>query len=366
MRRDQRPRTGQRRDGGVRVIRSDEVRFPGHEHPLIERRTSDRDEYADWRARGRRLTPARDAGLAVEGRLARQQRREARDRQRNLTIVALTTAAVLLSLAGWRYASDRKAAATPLYGSGSASAAPISAAHSGNKASEIFSNARSVRPSEPTPVFASYRDLQLRLPVPVDRLTEIGFHQASYTYALHMVTKMPDAKLADANNKRGTGRDISQQPKGKDAYLIGSVLRMWRPRPGKPDSAADVGAHPGTTVFAPVSGTVVKIKSYKLYGKWPDFEIHIRPDGYDKIDLVMIHVTDLSIAEGDHVDAGLTPIAHVRKLSDKVNDQLRDYVVGGGGDHVHIQLNNANDPTYKGLQGAIELEGDSTPATATP
>ena len=36
MRPHQRPRTGQRRDGEVRVIRTEYVRYPGHEHPLID------------------------------------------------------------------------------------------------------------------------------------------------------------------------------------------------------------------------------------------------------------------------------------------------------------------------------------------
>jgi hypothetical protein len=35
---------------------------------------------------------------------------------------------------------------------------------------------------------------------------------------------------------------------------------------------------------------------------------------------------------------------------------LGDYTVGGG-DHVHFQLNNAKDPQYKGLEGAVLPEG---------
>ena len=128
---------------------------------------------------------------------------------------------------------------------------------------------------------------------------------------------------------------------------------MWRARPGKPDTAADVGAKPGTTVISPVTGTVVKIKSYKLYGKWPDYEMHIQPDCLDNIDIVMIHLTEPSVKVGARVTAGVTPVAHVRKLSDKFTDQLEQYVKDGG-DHVHLQVNNADYPGYKGLDGAVE------------
>lgn len=138
--------------------------------------------------------------------------------------------------------------------------------------------------------------------------------------------------------------------------LVGSVVRMWRSRPGKPDSAADVGAPPGSNVLAPVSGQVIKIKSYKLYGKYDDYEIHIRPDGRDDIDCVMIHVTDLSVTVGARVKAGVTRVATVRKLSNVIHDQLGDYATGSG-DHVHLQFNNALDPRYKGLEGALAADG---------
>ena len=142
----------------------------------------------------------------------------------------------------------------------------------------------------PRPIFASYKKLKLHLPVRVKSLTEVGFHQASYAYALPMKTTLPDAKLSQASNHRGTRRKVATQTTGPDAVLVGKVLRMWRPRPGKPDTAVDVGAKPGTAVFAPVTGTVVKVKKYKLYGKWDDYEIHIQPDGYPDLDVVMIHV----------------------------------------------------------------------------
>jgi murein DD-endopeptidase MepM/ murein hydrolase activator NlpD len=281
--------------------------------------------------------------------------------------------ALLLAAIGWRYASDRKAAITPLMSLAAASsrsegASAAVASHYQTPDTAPRMSAITAK-SAATPFFASYKSLRLRLPVPVSALTEIGFHQAAYPYALHMKTTMADAKLADARRLRSTGR-ATDQPTGPDAVLQGQVLRMWRPRAGKPDSAADVGGRPGTPVLSPVDGTVVKIKAYKLYGRWDDYEIHIQPDGFSNIDLVLIHVTNLAVAVGDQVTGGVTQLASIRKLSDKYHDQLADYTRGGG-DHVHVQLNNADYPGYKCLQGAIDPETDngitpSVPSTPLP
>lgn len=362
----QRPRTGQRRDDGVRVIRTDDIRYPGADHPLIDRIAED-NSADEARSGTGRFIPARDTGLALEGRAARLERHKARTRRRTVAIIVGVAIALLAGALGWRYTSDQRAAGMPLTadsgpGASTAGASPVAAHAQYRSIGDLFRSASRPK-TPPTPIFAAYRGLKLRLPVPVARLTELGFHQAAYPYALRMTTPLPDAKLSEAGNRQGTGRDATSQPTGEDAVLVGKVLRMWRPRPGRPDTAADVGGRPGTKVYSPVTGTVVKIKTYKLYGKWSDFEVHIRPDGYPQVDLVMIHVTDLTVKQGARVEAGVTQVASIRKLSDKVNEQLADYMKGGGGDHVHMQLNNANDPTYKGLKGAIDPEPMETTQT---
>jgi murein DD-endopeptidase MepM/ murein hydrolase activator NlpD len=367
MRPHQRPRTGQRRDGEVRVIRTEFVRYPGHEHPLIDamddggsagsgsgggsaRPSTDDGQTSPGATRLR----VRDTGLALEGRAARAERMRNRNRRRLVVSTILVVSALLLAVFGWRYASDQRAAQLPLDATSSSSAAnvPIGAAHL-QAASSGDTFRSTTRPPDPTPYFASYGRLNLRLPVEAARLTEIGFHQASYAWAAKMKTPLKDAKLTESNTHRGTGRDLSTQPTSTEAFLVGRVLRMWRARPGQPDTAADVGANPGSKVLSPVTGTVVKIKSYKLYGKWSDYEMHIAPDGYPNLDIVMIHLVSPKVKVGDRVVAGVTQVAQVRKLSDKFTDQLAQYVRGGG-DHVHLQVNKADYPGYKGLVGAVE------------
>ena len=320
--------TGTRRDDGVKVIRSN---------------------MSDTHVTVHGLGTVRDTGLALEGRLARNRRQQQRARRRaigwSLAVVTLVTMAAF----GWWTSSERRAAADPF------SAPPTTASVAPGHKTGSEPTFRNVRNTPPiTPIFAAYKSLQLRLPVAVSDLTEVGFHQAAYTYALHTTTTLTEADNSDTRAAHTTGRETSTQPTGADAALQGKFIRMWRSRPGNPDSAADVGAAPGSDVFSPVSGTVIKIKPYKLYGKHDDFEIHIQPKGWPAIDLVIIHVTDLSVAVGDEVVGGVTRIAAVRKLSDRVHHQLGDYT-GDGGDHVHVQLNNSKDPRYKGLEGAITV-----------
>lgn len=374
MRPQRREYTDPRRAGAVRTIRTDEVRYPGATLPPLPDDLQERYAAAMAAEAEPRLSSGlRDTGLAVEGRTARIQRARRRSQRRLLAVSAVAVVGLLLVAIGWRSASDERALTAPLGGGASAAVASTqtpgifgATPAAGHKSPTVTASSSSPATPGPTPIFARYKKLTLRLPVPAKSLTEVGFHQASYSYALPMKTPLPDAKLSQAGDHHGTGRQKSLQPTGPDAVLIGKVLRMWRPRPGRPDTAADVGAKPGTDVFSPVTGTVVKVKRYKLYGKWDDYEIHIQPDGFTNLDIVMIHVKNVSCAPGDRVQAGETRVAAVRKLSDKFYDQLASYTKGGG-DHVHLQVNDATDPTYKGLKGAIDPEVDPEPAEdATP
>ncbi len=203
---------------------------------------------------------------------------------------------------------------------------------------------RSRPAADPTPLFAAFKDVGLHVPVPDGTLTEIAFHQASFTYAQHLVTKVPTFPTNKARDKRGTGRSAEATAADAQGWLTGSVLRLWRSRPGKPDSAADVGAPAGTPVLSPVSGEILKVKAYKLYSKYPDFEVHIRPTGHDDLDVVLIHVTDPRVAQGDQVIGGVTQVGAVRKLSNKLHLQLADYTRDPG-DHTHVQVNRVKPGT---------------------
>jgi murein DD-endopeptidase MepM/ murein hydrolase activator NlpD len=352
MKPHQRPRVGRRRDDGIRQIRS----YGSQQYPGVDLPSAEYPAYSDGLdAENRRLNPARDTGIEVMTRTERSAALAQR-RRTMLTMVSLSVMiALVLGTIGWRWASDRQAAANPL----------VSEASGVTTALATVSKAVGLSSANvtegPTPIFASYRTVKLHLPVPMMRLTEIGFHQAAYPWALPMKTTMKNANLSWVAKTKTTGRKRATQPSGPDAVMTGLVLRMWRSRAGKPDTAADVGAGAGAPVLSPVTGTIVRIKSYKLYGRYPDYEMHIIPDNTSGLDVVMIHLTDLSSSVGQRVEAGVTPVAKVRKLSDKFHDQLADYTKSPG-DHVHIQVNDSNYKGYRGLIGAFEPDpyGDTT------
>lgn len=273
----------------------------------------------------------------LEGRAARERRREAkRRRQRALTAVLLCAALVI---GGWLIAKGF----------------PTTAARddSADRATPTVARAQDAPAPkrEPTPIFATYGDIELRVPVPCEVLVDIAFHQASFSYATHLKTRLPTTATDSAAKKRGTGRTAATSVADESGWLTGSVLRLWRDRPGKPDSAADVGAPAGSPVLAPVSGTVLLVKPYKLYSKYDDVQIHIRPEGHDDLDLVLIHVTDLRVKAGDVVEGGVTQVGAVRKLSNRMRLQLSDFVPGDG-DHTHVQLNRVKPGTTKPVTGS--------------
>ncbi len=280
------------------------------------------------------LDAPRDTSLMVEGRAARERRRKAR-RQRQRFAVSLALVALTFVVGGWlisRGTQARTATAT----------AEVSQA--AGQPAAVASAMEQPQP-DPTPLFAAYHDVALHLPVPADQLTEIAFHQASFSYAQRLVTRMPTYRTEAAKDKRGTGRTPEISVADEHGWLGGSVLRLWRAnRPGKPDTAADIGAPAGVPVLAPVTGEVLLVKAYRLYEKYPDFQIHIRPRGHDDLDVVLIHVADPKVARGDAVVGGVTQIGRVRNLSGRLHMQLSEYTTSAG-DHTHVQVNKVKPGT---------------------
>ena len=213
-------------------------------------------------------------------------------------------------------------------------------------------------PAAPTPVFASLRDVRLRLPVPAAAVTVLVFHQSSYRDTVPLSSLVASGsparareavKAARSTLKAGGEATVAATPEDasedSDGVWTGYALQLWRSNSGgKQDTAIDCGASAGTPVFSPVDGTVMQIRPYKLYKKYDDFEIHIKPDAWDDLDVIVLHVTDPAIAEGQRVVGGVTRIASVRNLASVVSGlQLRNYTLDGG-NHTHVQVNRISKP----------------------
>lgn len=208
------------------------------------------------------------------------------------------------------------------------------------------------------PLIAQCSGVDLRSPIAPADLTGVLFHQASYRYGLVMTTELPEA---DAEKAEDTGMSRVNKEQVEGNWLDAEAMHFWRMADStEMDTSIDVGAAAGTVVRSPVTGTVVLVKDYDLYGEVPDIEIHIQPDGRPDLDVVLIHTTDPLVKAGDKVEAGVTEISHVRDIAKDLDDvQLAFYTPEDDpGNHTHVQVNNADYENYRKdkLAGAIKVE----------
>jgi hypothetical protein len=300
--------------------------------------TDDRNETPE------RADPAPATRASRAERLARQR---AVTRNRILAVAgAVGIAALLAGAAVIAFGAEPerpRVLASPSVDTPRSVARKSSAGRQTNQAGETVS----------TPAFAKIRQMLIYLPVSPRALTAVMFHQSARGHSYDMTSLAPDADRAKvfrlvkggAKLPIASSREVTSGAKTRDGERIvdgvwkGTVVRVLRMnRGGKPASAVDAGAKAGTVVVAPVSGTVTRVKAYKLYGRYSDYEIHVRPDAMTQADLVVIHVSDILVEPGDWVIGGVTPIARVRLLSNRMKHQLGEYT-GEQGDHVHIQFN---------------------------
>ena len=210
-----------------------------------------------------------------------------------------------------------------------------------------------------TPLVATCSGVDIHNLVNMVDLTGILFHQASYEYALPLETDLSEADYETIADTRTFFINRDQVAKSGE-WAETEALHIWRTSDTTaPDTSIDIGAIAGSTVKAPVDGTVVLVRNYRLYEEMDDVEIHIQPTGRPDLDCVIIHLTDPRVKAGDKVEAGVTPIAQVRDIESFLTDvQLGFFTPEGvGGNHSHVQMNDANYPQYreKKLEGAISV-----------
>lgn len=155
------------------------------------------------------------------------------------------------------------------------------------------------RPEIPAPpVFATFEDVSLHLPS--EDVLLVGFHEASYDDAL-AVGPVGDS-IANENRTKFTAPPTD--PEGPEYVVLSS-----RGRPNPATSAVDLVMKDDTPVLSMVTGTVVDVRPYALYGKYPDTRIEIQPEGRPDLRIVVIHVADVGVQVGDYLQAGVTRLA---------------------------------------------------------
>lgn len=224
---------------------------------------------------------------------------------------------------------------------------------------EVADLAERARKLRPTPLVARCAGVDLHCPIASDDLTGVLFHQASFGYALQLETEIPEADYEQASDAHALRVNYEQDTSGQN-WLDADALHLWRTTDvTEMDTSVDIGALPGADVRSPVGGSVVLVRDYMLYDEMPDIEVHIQPDGRPDLDCVLIHLADASVKAGDRVEAGVTPIAKVRNIEEFLADVQLGYFTpeGTGGNHAHLQVNDAEYPGYR----ETKLEGALTP-----
>lgn len=175
---------------------------------------------------------------------------------------------------------------------------------------------------------ASHEQVVLVQPAADVRL--VGFHEAAMPGAVSLgLTSRPDAHH---------GRDWV--PHTEQADELATMVLPSRARGTHSSTAIDVAIPAGTAVHAPVTGTVTRVEPYLLYGRHPDTRLVIRPDARPDLRLVVLHVTGHAVAVGDHVEAGVTPIA-ASPTPFPFESQIDRFTASVAGDatpHVHLEL----------------------------
>lgn len=193
---------------------------------------------------------------------------------------------------------------------------------------QAATRASSPSPATPPPkpgtrAFARVRGLVLF--VPTRHAVLIGYHEASYPEALAMT---PLGRCAHDYNRTKFHRP--RRTPGP-AYLVMSS----RGRPTRATSAVDVAMRTGTPVLSPVTGHVSKVRRYRLYGAYRDFELTLVEDGQPNFIVLLIHIANVRVTVGQPLVAGVTRLGTVRDLP--FESQVNDYV-GVHIQHVHIEV----------------------------
>jgi hypothetical protein len=136
-------------------------------------------------------------------------------------------------------------------------------------------------------IVATVGNLQIQLPVSAEEVTAIGFH-GTHSNALEL---QPVGRQVNEGLLARLWRRIAGAPK------TGPVWYQLEGSPGT--EVVDVGAEPGTDVYAPVDGTVAAISPYVIDGKPYGARIDVRPTEAPSVIVSLTHVQpDPSLAVG--------------------------------------------------------------------
>ena len=173
-----------------------------------------------------------------------------------------------------------------------------------------------------TEAFAHYHEL--RLVLPARNPVAVCYHEAVYPDAVELE---PIGKC-----RRNANRTKFNPPATKPGP--GYIVMSSRGRGTPATSAVDLVLREKTPVLAPVSGRVVKLRRYRYEGTH-DIRIEVAPPEAPELRVVVIHVDDVRVRQGDELLAGETILGVPRVFG--FTSQI-DYYVPGRNPHVHVEV----------------------------
>jgi hypothetical protein len=175
-------------------------------------------------------------------------------------------------------------------------------------------------------VIAVQGALRIQLPVNQRNVTAIGYHGAGED-------ALPLDPLGRQANEglfsRFFHRIFGGGGGGTSYYALGGGS-------GSSTGSLNVGAAPGTEVYAPVEGTVVGLRDYILDGKAFGSELDVQPTGEPSVVVSITHIqVDPSLTVGSSLSAGTSKIGIVLDFSGVERLALARYTQDAG-NHVEI------------------------------
>jgi hypothetical protein len=181
----------------------------------------------------------------------------------------------------------------------------------------------------PTPMTVALRGgLRIQLPIAQSRVTAIGYHSSG------------DGSLA----LTPLGRQGNEGALSRLAHKIfggGHGSFVYYQLNGGETAVLDVGAAPGTDVYAPVDGTVVGISDYILNGQAYGSQIDIQPTAAPSLVVSLTRLAaDPGLTVGSAIAASSTRVGRVLELSGVEHQALARYTQDAG-NHISIELRGA-------------------------
>jgi hypothetical protein len=196
-----------------------------------------------------------------------------------------------------------------------------------------------------TSLLGRFDDLPVHLPAAAPLV--VGYHEASAATALDV---QPVGQLVEDRNTTRT--DLPADTVGGPRYVVLSS----RGRAAGPTSAIDVVLPEGEPVLASVTGTVVDVRSYLLYGAHQDVRIEIVPTDRPAVRLVGIHLDGPLVEVGDEVVGGVTPIATTARTL-PFSSHIDRETEPDRHPHVHLEFQPVGLPRPGDEDGAADADG---------